>query len=197
MSEGLFWKSVRVNKYFSLKKTKQTVVISTSNYTHLTKKKNHPPKGLSSVVSPPFLCTLNIRAGVMLPKVRMRSLNVLTGSVVLSWQVILWPAGVFTDSHHQFLVIPNCTARALFSTCLLHTLWALTMPPPLAASFPSPSLLPDPPPSDHLLFSSSLCCSPLFRLPSHMWQIPIKYLERGKNCLWSMWWRDFQLCYTE
>lgn len=40
MSEGLFWKSVRVNKYFSLKKTKkQTVVISTSNYTHLTKKK--------------------------------------------------------------------------------------------------------------------------------------------------------------
>lgn len=158
-------------------------MISTFNYTHLTKKKKekkHPPKGLSSVVSPPFLCTLNIRAGVMLPKVRMRCLNVLTGSVVLSWQIILWPAGVFTDSHHQFLVIPNCTARALSSTCLLHTLWALTMPPPLAASFPSPSLLPDPPPSDHLLFSSSLCCSPLFRLSSHMWQIPIKYLERGK-----------------
>lgn len=42
MSEGLFWKSVRVNKYFSLKKTK-TVVISTSNYTHLTKKKKKTP----------------------------------------------------------------------------------------------------------------------------------------------------------
>lgn len=55
-------------------------MISTSNYTHLTKKKKkHPPKGLSSVVSPPFLFTLNIRAGVMLPKVRMRCLNVLTG----------------------------------------------------------------------------------------------------------------------
>lgn len=161
-------------------------MISTSKHTHLTKKKkekNTLQKGLSSVVSPPFLCTLNIRAGVMLPKVRMRCLNVLTGSVVLSWQVILWPAGVFTDSHHQFLVIPNCTARALSSTCLLHTLWALTMPPPLAASFPSPSLLPDPPPSDHLLFSSSLRCSPLFRLSSHMWQIPIKYLERGEKLL--------------